>query len=189
MTPSKTSLTPHEARRRIVDELIAAELPIFASAEFDPELNWLVVAWDHGPMLGFDLTMGSIPEFDDAICEEIRGLRLLADGPPIDITVPGSPDDPRAEIDIPGVNVHHVPELHPDDVTVHRGLRVTTPSRTLIDMAEVVSQDELRELFRRADELGMLDADALRASRARVEWRPSLEMLDEVIEEFCGPAD
>jgi hypothetical protein len=138
-------------------------------------------------MLAFDLTMGSIPEFDDAISDEIRGLRLLADGPPVDVCVPGSPDDPRQSRDIPGVNIHHVPDLHPDDVTVHRGLRVTTPARTLIDMAEVVSsQDELRDLFRRADELGLLDLDAVRASRERVEWRPSLAMLDEVIGEFCG---
>jgi hypothetical protein len=26
---------------------------------------------------------------------------------------------------------------------------------------------------------------ALRAARARVEWRPSLAMLDEVLDEFC----
>jgi hypothetical protein len=45
---------------------------------------------------------------------------------------------------------------------------------------------ELRATFARARELGLLDPEALRASRARVEWRPSLAMLDEVIEEFCG---
>ena len=38
----------------------------------------------------------------------------------------------------------------------------------------------------RARELGLRDPDAMRAARARVEWRPSLEMLDEVIDEFCG---
>ena len=81
--------------------------------------------------------------------------------------------------------VNHVPNLHPDDVTVHNGIPVTTPSRTLIDLAEVLTIDELREAFGRAQELGLLDGDALRASRERVEWRPSLEMLDEVIAEFC----
>ena len=87
---------------------------------------------------------------------------------------------------MPGVVIHHSPPLHPDDVTVHEGLRVTTPSRTLIDLAEVMGVDELRAAFARARQLGLLDPDALRASRARVEWRPSLAMLDEVIEEFCG---
>ncbi len=32
--------------------------------------------------------------------------------------------------------------------------------------------------------IGLLDPEALRAARGRVEWRPSLTMLDEVIEEF-----
>jgi hypothetical protein len=44
---------------------------------------------------------------------------------------------------------------------------------------------ELRAAFGRAKEMGLLDPEALRASRARVEWRPSLALLDEVIEEFC----
>jgi hypothetical protein len=45
---------------------------------------------------------------------------------------------------------------------------------------------ELRACFARAREIGLLDPEALRAARARVEWRPSLAMLDEVIDEFCA---
>ena len=45
---------------------------------------------------------------------------------------------------------------------------------------------ELRATFARAREIGLLDPAALRAARGRVEWRPSLAMLDVVIEEFCG---
>jgi hypothetical protein len=80
--------------------------------------------------------------------------------------------------------VHHVPYLHPDDVTVHKGLPITTPSRTLIDLAEVLDEAELRLAFRRARALGLLDLAALTASRARVEWRPSLAMFDRVAKEF-----
>lgn len=105
--------------------------------------------------------------------------------PPIHVTVPGSPDDPREVVEIPGVVVHRGPPLHPDDVTVVEGIPVTSPSRTLIDLAEVMTRDELRDTFSRAREIGLLDPEALRASRARVEWRPSLAMLDEVIAEFC----
>ncbi len=64
------------------------------------------------------------------------------------------------------------------------GLPVTSVSRTLIDCAEDANRDQLRAMFRRAFELGILDMDAVHASRARVEWRPSLAMLDEVIAEF-----
>jgi hypothetical protein len=105
---------------------------------------------------------------------------------PIHVTVPGSPDDPRVPIDdLPGVVVHRVPELHPDDVTTFKGIPVTTPARTLVDLSEVLSRDELREAFERARELGLLDIEAVRASAARVEWRPSLEMLHSVIDEFA----
>jgi hypothetical protein len=105
---------------------------------------------------------------------------------PIDVLVPGSADDPRIDTSIPGIVIHRGPALHPDDVTIHKGIPVTSPSRTLIDLAEVMTAAELRATFARAREIGLLDPEALRASRARVEWRPSLAMLDEVIEEFCG---
>jgi hypothetical protein len=104
---------------------------------------------------------------------------------PIDVAVPGSSADPRSAKSIPGVTIHHAPGLHPDDVTVHNGIPVTSPSRTLIDCADFMTRDELRAAFARADELGLLDPEALRAARARVEWRPSLAMLDDVIAEFC----
>lgn len=109
----------------------------------------------------------------------------MFDQEPIHVTVPGSPDDPRAPREVPeGVVIHYVPEIHPDDVCIVEGIRTTTPSRTLIDLAEVMGEAELRECFERARELGVLDLDELAAARARVEWRPSLAMLDEVIVEF-----
>ena len=81
--------------------------------------------------------------------------------------------------------IHRVPALHPEDVvTLPCGLRVTSVARTLIDLAEVLTPDELRDAFATARERGILDMDALRRSRARVEWRPSLAMLDGVIAEF-----
>ena len=102
------------------------------------------------------------------------------------MSIHGSVEDPRIPDSIPGVAVHRGPPLHPDDVTTVNGIPVTSPSRTLIDCAEFMTAAELRAAFARAREIGLLDAEALRASRARVEWRPSLAMLDEVIQEFCG---
>ena len=101
---------------------------------------------------------------------------------PIDVCIPGNPDDPRDRRDLPeNIRPHYEPPLHPDDITVHDGIATTTPSRTLIDLAEVLSEEELRDAFDKARALGLLDLDELAASRARVEWRPSLEMLDRVI--------
>ena len=104
---------------------------------------------------------------------------------PIRVTVPCRADDPRRSCPDPtGVVVHYVPELHPDDVTVVDGIPATSVSRTLVDLAEVVDQEELRGCFERARELGILDIKAVEASFARLEWRPSLAMLREVMDEF-----
>jgi len=101
------------------------------------------------------------------------------------ITIPGSPDDPRVgSSPPPGVVAHISPTLHPEDVSVVNGLLVTSPARTLIDLAEACDGGELREAFGRARELGLLDTAALRRARSRVEWRPSLALVDEVIAEF-----
>lgn len=105
---------------------------------------------------------------------------------PVHITMPASSVDPRTFAAPPGVVVHHVPELHPDDVTVIGGLRCTSVSRTLIDCAECMDEWELRECFANVRAQGRLDPDALNAARARVEWRPSLYLVDRLIDEFCG---
>ena len=106
---------------------------------------------------------------------------------PIHITVAGSPTDPRGPIpNAPGVRVHRQPALHPDDLTVVDGLPVTSISRTLVDLAEILPHDQLREVFADASAKGLLDMEAVEASYARVEWRPSLGMLREVMDEFAS---
>ena len=105
----------------------------------------------------------------------------------IHVTVPGRPDDPRTPLpDIPGVVVHQVPELHPDDMAVVDGIPCTSVPRTLIDCGEVCDKAELRAMFARARELGLLDMRAVEASYVRVEWRPSLRMVREVMDEFVA---
>ena len=105
---------------------------------------------------------------------------------PIHICIPAEPGDPREPLDLPeGVIGHYVPPLHPDDIAIVDGLPVTSVPRTLIDLAEVMDREELRTCFATALDKGLLDMDELAASRERVEWRPSLAMLDEVIAEFA----
>jgi hypothetical protein len=107
------------------------------------------------------------------------------DPPPIHITVAGSPDDPRFADPPPGVVVHYTPPLHPDDLAVVDGIPCTSVARTLVDLAEEMPIEELREVFANARDMGLLDLDAVRASADRVEWRPSLPMLQQVIAEFA----
>ena len=105
---------------------------------------------------------------------------------PVHIYIPGRAEDPRQAHDLPDwVVPHYGPPLHPDDLTVIDGIPVTSVARTLIDLAEVLREGELRECFRNARHLGLLDLDELTASRARVEWRPSLTLFDRVAAEFA----
>lgn len=104
---------------------------------------------------------------------------------PIHIYVPGSPDDPRRLEEAPnGIVIHRGPPLHPDDVGIVNGIPTTSVARTLIDLAEVCDRDELHSYFVAARERGLLDLDELAAARSRVEYRPSLAMLDGVIAMF-----
>ena len=180
-------MDPSEAERRFAEMLEQAGLPHFASTSHDPEIHELQLIWEHGLTIHMDLTRPDIEPIDDWERNSILGVGPACEcEEPIHVFVPGSADDPRSAASIPGVVVHRGPPLHPDDVTTLNGLPITSPSRTLIDCAEFMTAAELRAAFARAQEIGLLDPDALRAARARVEWRPSLAMLDEVIREFCG---
>ena len=184
----RIAMDPGVAARRYAARLEEVGLPPFASAAHDAELDLLKVTWAHGVTLYLDLRHDDVVEpIDEHGRAVILGLRPCCEEcAKIDVYVPGSADDPRTDTSIPGVEIHRGPPLHPDDVTTIDGIAVTSPSRTLIDLAEVMTADELRACFARAREIGLLNPEALRAARARVEWRPSLEMLDEVIAEFCG---
>jgi hypothetical protein len=185
MDDRRALMDPDEAERRYGAMLEAAGLPSFAATHHDPAIDMLEFTWDHGLTIHLDLTRELDP-IDDWERNAILGIGPWgAERPPVDVYVPGCADDPRDDTPIPSVEIHRGPPLHPDDVTTVDGIPVTTPSRTLIDLAEVMTADELRTCFARAREIGLLDPVALRAARARVEWRPSLEMLDEVIAEFC----
>lgn len=109
----------------------------------------------------------------------------LDDLGPIHIVIPGRADDPRLpRLEIPGVVVSYVPELHPDDMAVVNGIPVTSVARTLVDLADDMSREELTATFQRAREVGLLDMADVEAAYARVEWRPSLHMLRQVMDGF-----
>ena len=134
-------MDPDEAERHFAAMLENAGLPRFASDVHDPEIDELQLTWDHGLTLHFDLTRRDWSPIDDFERAAILGEPYFCpDHDPIHVTVPGSADDPRAATSIPGVVIHRVPELHP----VLNGIPGTSPSRTPIDLAEVMTADELR---------------------------------------------
>ncbi|MSW50977.1 MAG: DUF559 domain-containing protein [Actinobacteria bacterium] len=76
---------------------------------------------------------------------------------PVHVTMPGSGRGGTA-----GVVVHRSRSLGPDDVVVVRGLRVTTPERTVIDVAARADDDLVRRMIREGEFQGALRDGAVR---------------------------
>ena len=111
---------------------------------------------------------------------------------PIHVRVPIGPDDPREPRppDPPGIIIHRGPPLHPEDLAVVNGIPCTSVARTLIDCAEDATYEELYAMMLRAAQLRLFDQDAIERSLARVEWRPSLglfcDVLDDVVRDLAA---
>jgi hypothetical protein len=110
-------------------------------------------------------------------------LRAAADlwrirrGRPAPITVVA----PRM-VRVEGVRVHRCNRLDPRDVTVRNGIPVTTVARTIVDLAEVLTVEQLTNVMYEAAFRGLLDLDEVRACAARLSGRHKLEVLEEAIE-------
>ncbi len=70
------------------------------------------------------------------------------------------------------------PKVQTDDIPI------TSLARTLVDLAEVTTRDELRAAFEQAREQGILDMAAVEAAYRRLEWQASLDVLHDVMGEF-----
>jgi very-short-patch-repair endonuclease len=93
----------------------------------------------------------------------------------------------RARVDVsvrvrlhppPSIDVHHVRRLAPHEVTVSDGIRVTTVSRTLADLAGVLPRRDLERTLERAEAMRVLDVPPLLASVAH---RPGARALREIV--------
>jgi hypothetical protein len=91
----------------------------------------------------------------------------------MDVTVPARGGRARRR----GIRVHRA-RLGPDDVTVLDGIPVTTPARTLVDLADVLSRRGLERAFDEAEFL-RLDCTGLRAIRGRTGFGRLLAVLGE----------
>jgi very-short-patch-repair endonuclease len=68
----------------------------------------------------------------------------------------------------PGLRIHRA-RLGPGDTGIYDGIPVTSPARTLIDLATELPTDRLERAVNEADKLGLIDPEAL---RREVERRP-----------------
>lgn len=113
----------------------------------------------------------------------IWGMIPSADGGPVEITVPGR--NPRSR---PGIRLHRVRALGPQDVGMRSGLPLTSPARTVLDLAvgepiRVVEQALAEGLRRR-----MVHRSGLEAMLARCAGRPGTRVLTALIADGDDPA-
>jgi very-short-patch-repair endonuclease len=67
----------------------------------------------------------------------------------------------------PGIVIRRRSRLEADDVTEREGIQLTTPSRTLIDLAAVLPTRRLEAAINEADKLNLIDLEELRGKVER----------------------
>jgi hypothetical protein len=100
----------------------------------------------------------------------------------VDVTAPDRRGRGR-----PGIVLHRVRRLHPDDRALRDRIPVTAIARTLLDLAEVLNPRRLASVFEAAERLGLLDIRALVALYERSPGRRGLQSLGALLSEARDP--
>jgi hypothetical protein len=106
--------------------------------------------------------------------ELLEILRLR--GREICVSVPAG-----ARIARPGI-VTRRRALAPDDITRHRGIPLTSPVCTLIDLGTRLDRDRLEAAINEADKRDLIDPEALRASLDELTHRPGIVALRKTLD-------
>jgi Protein of unknown function (DUF559)/Transcriptional regulator, AbiEi antitoxin len=85
------------------------------------------------------------------------------------------------------IRVHRT-KLDPEDITHVDGLPLTTPTRTLIDLADQLTPHRLERVLHRAEILRILDVSAIHARLAALPGRRSRTLLQALESLATGPA-
>jgi very-short-patch-repair endonuclease len=88
-----------------------------------------------------------------------------------------SPHSRRPE----GVRVHRCRRLDPRDVTVFRGIPVTTIARTLVDLTDELTAEQLANVIHEAAFRNRFDIGATRAAMERASGRRRLAVLENAL--------
>ena len=95
----------------------------------------------------------------------------------VSVTVP-TQGGPRGQ---DGIEVHRTRSLYAAEVTRRHGIPVTTPERTLIDLAASLSRRELERSIDEADRLRLCDSGSLDEAAARHRGRRGIARLRELL--------
>ncbi len=88
----------------------------------------------------------------------------------------------------PDICVHRITAISADETTRHENLPVTTPARTLLDLAQVLDTRELERALSVAERQGLLDRDAMMLLLARHPRRRGTPALRALLGDAHAPA-
>ena len=100
---------------------------------------------------------------------------LLSSAPQFEVTVP------HGRKSKPGIVIHRSRLIHPDDRSSVRGIPVTSVARTLVDLADVLSEERLARAVHEAEVQRVFDLGALEAVAARLPGRRGRHKLSRVL--------
>jgi very-short-patch-repair endonuclease len=104
-----------------------------------------------------------------------RRLRLLSGGGPIEVTAP------RGCKAKPGIAIHRTRQVHLDDRATEDGIPVTSVARTLVDLADVLSDRRLAAAVNEAEVQRRFDLTAIEQTLARLPGRRGRPRLERVL--------
>lgn len=85
-----------------------------------------------------------------------------------------------------GVRIHRVSSLHPTDQTTREGIPLTSPGRTLVDLAAVLTARQLERAFDEGRIKGVIGPKALAAALERYPRRRGSTILAELAAASAG---
>jgi very-short-patch-repair endonuclease len=105
---------------------------------------------------------------------------VVRHAPRYEVTVPGR------RVDRPGIVARGTRSLTEEDVAVIDGIPVTSPARTLVDLADVLSEQRLADTVHEAEVQRLLDVREVEAALSRVPGRRGGHRLRRVIAAYDG---
>lgn len=113
------------------------------------------------------------------------GARPGSGSPPspgIDVTLPGQ----RGAAKRAGIRIHRCSSLSPGERTERDGIPVTTPARTLLDLALVLPRRQLERAIDEAERLRLCSAGELRGLHERHRGRAGTALVAAVLDEHAA---
>lgn len=108
--------------------------------------------------------------------------------PARDYTCPEVTVPRRKRPKLEGVKIHRVRDLLPDEVTTVDGIPVTTPARTLLDLAEILPAREVEQAFAKALRMKLVTMAEMRAMVERHPKHRGAAPLRQIMDAESEPA-